>query len=130
QSTKGAEPELEGINKTDSREGIRAYARGRAYIPGRFDGVTPYIDPNGGSPAQKMDLPTPNGETDEFVSEKQALPEAQKLSEEKAFEGETAAQTDGPSAVSEETNLAAPETEEIEVEVEEVEVDVDEDKES
>lgn len=30
-----------------SRVGIRAYARGRAYDPDRFGGVTPYHDPNG-----------------------------------------------------------------------------------
>ena len=35
-----------GINKDDSREGLRAYARGRAYMPDRFGGVTPYTDPN------------------------------------------------------------------------------------
>ena len=38
-----AEP---GVNKDDSREGLRAYARGRAYMPDRFGGVTPYTDPN------------------------------------------------------------------------------------
>ena len=43
---KDEEPDQEGVNKEDSREGIRAYARGRAYIPGRFGGVTPYQDPN------------------------------------------------------------------------------------
>ena len=43
---KDKEPEEEEINREDSREGIRAYARGRAYIPGRFGGVTPYVDPN------------------------------------------------------------------------------------
>ena len=43
---KDKEPELEGVNREDSREGIRAYARGRAYIPNRFGGVTPYVDPN------------------------------------------------------------------------------------
>ena len=35
-----------GVNKDDSREGLRAYARGRAYMPDRFGGVTPYTDPN------------------------------------------------------------------------------------
>ena len=34
------------INKEDSRIGIRAYARGRAYDPNRFGGVTPYVDPS------------------------------------------------------------------------------------
>ena len=35
-----------GVNKDDAREGLRAYARGRAYMPDRFGGVTPYTDPN------------------------------------------------------------------------------------
>ena len=43
---KDVEPDQEGVNKDDSREGIRAYARGRAYIPNRFGGVTPYTDPS------------------------------------------------------------------------------------
>ena len=45
-AAKDTEPEQEGVNKDDSREGLRAYARGRAYIPDRFGGVTPYTDPN------------------------------------------------------------------------------------
>ena len=40
------EPVQPGVNKDDSREGLRAYARGRAYMPDRFGGVTPYTDPN------------------------------------------------------------------------------------
>ena len=43
---KKAEPETPGVNKDDSREGLRAYARGRAYMPDRFGGVTTYVDPN------------------------------------------------------------------------------------
>ncbi len=43
---KKAEPAEPGINKEDSRIGIRAYARGRAYDPNRFGGVTPYVDPD------------------------------------------------------------------------------------
>ena len=46
-AAKRAEPTPDGVNREDSREGIRAYARGRAYVPGRFGGVTPYVDPNG-----------------------------------------------------------------------------------
>ena len=38
------EPTEPGVNKDDSRVGIRAYARGRAYIPDRFGGVTEYRD--------------------------------------------------------------------------------------
>ena len=41
---KGTVPE--GVNKDDSREGLRAYARGRAYIPNRYGEVTEYVDPN------------------------------------------------------------------------------------
>ena len=40
------DPAQPGVNKDDSREGLRAYARGRAYMPDRFGGVTPYTDPN------------------------------------------------------------------------------------
>ena len=36
----------ENINKDDSKVGIRAYARGRAYDPNRFGGVTEYFDPD------------------------------------------------------------------------------------
>jgi len=43
---KKAEPTEPGVNKDDSREGLRAYARGRAYMPDRFGGVTTYVDPN------------------------------------------------------------------------------------
>lgn len=43
---KSEEPDQEGVNRDDSREGIRAYARGRAYIPDRFGGVTQYTDPS------------------------------------------------------------------------------------
>ena len=50
---KDVEPDQEGVNKEDSREGLRAYARGRAYIPGRFDGVTEYVDPNTLPPVDK-----------------------------------------------------------------------------
>ena len=35
-----------GVNKDDAREGLRAYARGRAYMPDRFGGVTAYVDPS------------------------------------------------------------------------------------
>ena len=41
-----AEAESDGVNKDDSREGLRAHARGRAYIPDRFGGVTQYTDPD------------------------------------------------------------------------------------
>ncbi|MBQ1960250.1 MAG: YidC/Oxa1 family membrane protein insertase [Akkermansia sp.] len=39
------EPDQVGVNREDSRVGIRTYARGRAYIPDRYETV-PYWDPN------------------------------------------------------------------------------------
>ena len=42
-----------GVDLSASREGLRAYARGRAYDPNRYP-VTPYVDPNGPArPAQE-----------------------------------------------------------------------------
>ena len=51
---KKPESDEPGINKDDSREGLRAYARGRAYMPDRFGGVTPYVDPNVAMKAEAM----------------------------------------------------------------------------
>ena len=48
---KGTVPE--GVNKDDSREGLRAYARGRAYVPNRYGEVTEYVDPNTLAPVDK-----------------------------------------------------------------------------
>ncbi len=129
QNPKELEPDQEGINKGDSREGIRAYARGRAYLPGRFDGVTPYTDPNVGgfTPAGK----SANAKKEKPAPEKQALPLEQEILAETTPGTEGAAvQTEVPPVVPKETGLTPSETEEIEVEVEEVEVEVDEDKES
>ena len=84
---KGIVPE--GVNKDDSREGLRAYARGRAYIPNRYGEVTEYVDPNTMTPVdaktrkeqeksalaaqevkvtEKMDLTTLGKQADEPVS--------------------------------------------------------------
>ena len=43
---KKSDSDQPGIRKSDSRVGMRTYARGRAYDPNRFGGVTPYHDPN------------------------------------------------------------------------------------
>lgn len=112
---KDDEPEHEGINKADSREGLRAYARGRAYIPNRYGGVTPYTDPNqlfhtiaeASQKGKKKNKP---------VEDEKEIPAVQlpETPEEAPLVEETAAPV---------------ETEEIEVEVEEIEVEVDEDKE-
>ena len=114
------EPDHEGVNKADSREGLRAYARGRSYIPGRYGGVTPYTDPNqlfraiqaaeAGKKGKKK-----AGKAEEPQEEKEA-PQFQKPQESQEPEGETV-------VIQEE---AAVEAEEIEVEVEEIEIKVDE----
>ena len=115
---KDDEPEHEGINKADSREGLRAYARGRAYIPNRYGGVTPYTDPNqlfhtiaeASQKGKKKNKPVEDEKSEKEIPAVQ-LPE-----------------TPEKTPLMEET--AAPvETEEIEIEVEEIEVEVDEDKE-
>ena len=43
---KKKEEETPGVNRQDSQVGMRPYARGRAYIPDRFGGVTAYQDPD------------------------------------------------------------------------------------
>ncbi len=121
---KDAEPDQEGINREDSREGIRAYARGRSYIPGRYGGVTPYTDPNRIFRAMEA------ASTDK----------KKKGKAEKKPEGTTQAgsiqipesQSAAPVTPVEETaptpvEIPA-ETEEVEVEVEEIEVEADEDE--
>ncbi len=120
---KDDEPDQEGVNKEDSREGIRAYARGRSYIPGRYGGVTPYTDPDelfraiaqakaAGKGGKKTKAEKP---AKEEPSQDTPQPEAVQAPE-------TPVQPQTPEIVP-----APVETEEIEVEMEEIEVEVDED---
>ena len=120
---KDEEPDQEGVNKEDSREGIRAYARGRSYIPGRYGGVTPYTDPDelfraiaqakaAGKGGKKAKAEKP---AKEEPSQDTPQPEAVQAPE-------TPVQPQTPEIVP-----APVETEEIEVEMEEIEVEVDED---
>ena len=137
---KKAEPAEPGINKDDSRIGIRAYARGRAYDPIRFGGVQPYRDPSDLMKAQadqrnkkgKKDkkntespAPAPAQETKQLPQEEQPqLTESQ----EKTPAQETAPEAPVPAEVETAAPETAPvETEEIEVEVEQVEVEIPED---
>jgi YidC/Oxa1 family membrane protein insertase len=123
------EPEQEGVNREDSREGIRAYARGRSYIPGRYGGVTPYTDPNelfkaiaeaeSAKKGGKKGKPAPAKAED-----KQEAPEPQAV---EAPETPVQPVQEQPAPVQTETP-AEPLTEEVEVEVEEIEVEVDEDE--
>ena len=118
---KDREPDQEGVNREDSREGIRAYARGRAYIPGRFGGVTPYTDPNlflregASAGAGKKGKGSESGKTEEEIPRAGAIqiPESRP------------AGLEAPEA--EET--APVETEEVEVEAEEIEVEIDDEEE-
>ena len=123
---KGDEPEQEGVNKADSREGLRAYARGRAYIPNRYGGVTPYTDPNQlfraieeaeAAKKGKKSKPAKAGRPEE--EKPQAQPEP-----------ELPAPEEQPAPMTQLSGGEAPaETEEVEVEVEEIEIEVDEEKE-
>ena len=119
---KDAEPDQEGVNKEDSREGIRAHARGRSYIPGRYGGVTPYTDPNqlfraveaAETGKKKKGKEKPEGTTQAGSIQ---IPEASPVEPVIPMEGTAPAPIEAPA-----------ETEEVEVEVEEIEVEVDEDE--
>ena len=143
---KKAEPTEPGINKDDSRIGIRAYARGRAYDPNRFGGVQPYRDPSEMMKAQaeaqaaqknkkgKKDKkeaektsPAPEKETKPISQEEQ--PQLTQVQETPVQEAEAAPEIPAPAEAETAAPEAAPvETEEVEVEVEQVEVEIPEDE--
>ena len=58
---KQPQPKKKGVDVSASREGLRTYARGRAYDPNRYP-TTPYRDPNG--PARPVEE-EPKGLTEE-----------------------------------------------------------------
>ena len=142
---KKTEPAEPGINREDSRIGIRAYARGRAYDPDRFGGVQPYRDPSDLIAAREREQAAKSGkkkkdragqpEEAKAVSaaqEKQPLPEEQaQLKQPETAETKPAEETTqqaAPAQAPEETvpqaeapQTAPVETEEVEVEVEQIE---------
>ena len=128
---KKAEPDQEGVNKEDSREGIRAYARGRAYIPDRFGGVTPYVDPNElirveqEAAAAGKDKKKKKSKADETVESQP--PKTEDVQTSAALEQPVPAEETKPEPSPEESTEPV-ETETVEVEVEQVEVEVDEDE--
>ena len=128
---KKAEPDQEGVNKEDSREGIRAYARGRAYIPDRFGGVTPYVDPNELIRAEQeaaaagKDKKKKKSKADETVESQP--PKTEDVQTPAALEQPVQPEEVKP-APAEEENTQPVEMETVEVEVEQVEVEVDEDE--
>ena len=143
---KKAEPAEPGINKDDSRIGIRAYARGRAYDPNRFGGVQPYRDPSDLLKAQaeaqnaqkgkkgrkdkkeaEKTSPAPEKETKPISQEEQ--PQLTQVQETPVQEAEAAPEVPAPAEEETSAPEAAPvETEEVEVEVEQVEVEIPEDE--
>ena len=143
---KKAEPTEPGINKDDSRIGIRAYARGRAYDPNRFGGVQPYRDPSELLKAQaeaqnaqkgkkgrkdkkeaEKTSPAPEKETKSISQEEQ--PQLTQAQETSVQEAEAAPEIPAPAEAETSAPEAAPvETEEVEVEVEQVEVEIPEDE--
>ncbi len=143
---KKAEPTEPGINKDDSRIGIRAYARGRAYDPNRFGGVQPYRDPSELLKAQaeaqnaqkgkkgrkdkkeaEKTSPAPEKETKPISQEEQ--PRLTQVQETPVQEAEAAPEIPAPAEAETTAPEAAPvETEEVEVEVEQVEVEIPEDE--
>lgn len=130
---KNDEPEQEGVNKEDSREGIRAYARGRAYVPNRFGGVTPYSDPDvlireqaKAEAAGKGKKKGKKAKTEEEKPEDQKQPETEMI--QAPVQQEQPVQEEVTPVVLPEETEQTVETETVEVEVEQVEVEVDEDK--
>ena len=143
---KKAEPTEPGINKDDSRIGIRAYARGRAYDPNRFGGVQPYRDPSELLKAQaeaqnaqkgkkgrkdkkeaEKTSPAPEKETKPISQEEQ--PQLTQVQETPVQEAEAAPEIPAPAEAETTAPEAAPvETEEVEVEVEQVEIEIPEDE--
>ena len=112
-SNKKTEPETPGINKEDSKVGIRAYARGRSYDPNRFGGVTEYVDPN--ELIQKQ--------TELQSKGKKNKREAQNTSETSETQNNQTASEVVPS-VQLEKKEQEPSLEEVEIEVDEIEVEL------
>ena len=134
---KAGEPDQEGVNRADSREGIRAYARGRTYIPGRFGEVTAYTDPNdlfrAKAEAAQAAADSKKKKKDKKAEEAKEQPAAAAPAE-KPVEAPTA---ETPAEENQAVVLPAPEenavpvevaapaqTEEVEVEVEQEEVEL------
>ena len=131
---KDEEPDHEGVNKDDSREGIRAYARGRAYIPGRFGGVTPYTDPDALIRA-KAEAAQAGRQGKKEQQKPQEEPEQKAAAPAEEVPAKSAQEQTAPAAARETAQAAGPapaessapvETEEIEVEVEQIEEELPE----
>ena len=143
---KKTEPTEPGINKDDSRIGIRAYARGRAYDPNRFGGVQPYRDPSellkaqaeaqnaqkgkkGRKDKKEAEKTSPATEKETKPISQEEQPQLTQVQETPVQEAEAAPEIPAPAEAETAAPEAAPvETEEVEVEVEQVEVEIPEDE--
>ena len=143
---KKTEPTEPGINKDDSRIGIRAYARGRAYDPNRFGGVQPYRDPSdllkaqaeaqnaqkgkkGRKDKKEAEKTSPATEKETKPISQEEQPQLTQVQETPVQEAEAAPEIPAPAEAEPAAPEAAPvETEEVEVEVEQVEVEIPEDE--
>ena len=132
------EPTEPGVNKDDSRIGIRAYARGRAYIPERFGGVTEYrdmsdllqaeIDAEQQKKGKKNKKAAPAQEKKEETAQK---PETEALPKQETAPAEQPAVQQSAPEIPEEQPVPVQEpaeTEEVEVEVEQIEVELPEEE--
>ena len=143
---KKAEPTEPGINKDDSRIGIRASARGRAYDPNRFGGVQPYRDPSdllkaqaeaqnaqkgkkGRKDKKEAEKTSPATEKETKPVSQEEQPQLTQVQETPVQEAEAAPEIPAPAEAETAAPEAAPvETEEVEVEVEQVEIEIPEDE--
>ena len=134
---KKLEPTEPGINREDSRIGIRAYARGRAYDPNRFGGVQPYRDPSDLMKAQAEASAAKKGKKGKKDSQAESKPAAQETPKEQERPQEEQPQLKQPepaaaqpveetAPVTETSETTPMETEEIEVEVEQIEEEIPE----
>ena len=143
---KKTEPTEPGINKDDSRIGIRAYARGRAYDPNRFGGVQPYRDPSdllkaqaeaqnaqkgkkGRKDKKETEKTSPATEKETKPISQEEQPQLTQVQETPVQEAEAAPEIPAPAEAETSAPEAAPvETEEVEVEMEQVEIEIPEDE--
>ena len=134
---KKLEPTEPSINREDSRIGIRAYARGRAYDPNRFGGVQPYRDPSDLMKAQAEASAAKKGKKGKKDSQAESKPAAQETPKEQERPQEEQPQLKQPepaaaqpveetAPVTETSETTPMETEEIEGEVEQIEEEIPE----
>lgn len=84
-----------GVDLSASREGLRAYARGRAYDPNRYP-VTPYWDPNGPAKPAEEEPETLTEEEKEIVAQSNPELAAQAEAAEKTRAAEASASEETP----------------------------------